>query len=50
VATPGDERVLYFGNVEVVPDKGEEKQNVGELVVARGFATVVKHREEEVGC
>jgi staphylococcal nuclease domain-containing protein 1 len=43
--------VLAFGNVEVVPEKGEEKQNVGELVVARGFASVIKHRLEEVrGC
>eukprot|EP00983_Pelagomonas_calceolata_P130715 1161707-Pelagomonas_calceolata.AAC.5 len=49
VATPGEERVLSFGNVEIVPEKGEEKQNVGELVVARGFASVIKHRGEEVG-
>jgi staphylococcal nuclease domain-containing protein 1 len=34
--------------VEVVPEKGEEKQIVGELVVARGFASVIKHRGEEV--
>ena len=47
-ASQGDERVLAFGNVEVVPEKGEEKQNVGELVVARGFASVIKHRLEEV--
>ncbi|KAF5838613.1 hypothetical protein DUNSADRAFT_2521 [Dunaliella salina] len=51
VATPGEERVLSFGNVEIVPEKGEEKQNVGELVVARGFASVIKHRgEEERSC
>lgn len=48
VAQQGEERVLAFGNVEVVPEKGEEKQNVGELVVARGFASVIKHRAEEV--
>ncbi|GLC57824.1 hypothetical protein PLESTB_001270800 [Pleodorina starrii] len=41
------ERVMAFGNVEVVPDKGEEKQNVSEMVVARGFATVIKHRTDE---
>lgn len=53
-ATPGDvlgaggeERLLAFGNVELVPDKGEEKQNVAEMVVARGFAQVIKHRSDE---
>lgn len=34
------DRELSFGNVELVPEKGEEKQNVGEMIVARGFATV----------
>ncbi|GFR42157.1 hypothetical protein Agub_g3009 [Astrephomene gubernaculifera] len=41
------ERVLAFGNVELVPEKGEEKQNIAEMVVARGFATVIKHRTDE---
>ena len=27
--------------------KGEEKANVGEMVAARGFASVVKHRSDE---
>lgn len=27
--------------------QGEEKQNVSEMVVARGFATVIKHRTDE---
>lgn len=39
---------MAFGNVEIVPEKGEEKQNVSEMVVARGFATVVRHRSDEV--
>ncbi len=39
---------MSFGNVETVPDKGEEPQNVGEVVVARGFASVIKHRSDEV--
>lgn len=35
------ERVMSFGNVELLPEsKGEEKQNVSELIVARGFGTV----------
>ena len=40
--TAGDagDRELAFGNIELIPDKGEEKQNVGEMVVARGFAQV----------
>ena len=41
--SPGDaggDRELSFGNIEIVPDKGEEKQNVAEMVVARGFAQV----------
>ncbi|KAG2491495.1 hypothetical protein HYH03_010073 [Edaphochlamys debaryana] len=41
------ERTMAFGNVELVPEKGEEKQNVSEMVVARGFATVIKHRTDE---
>ncbi|KXZ48282.1 hypothetical protein GPECTOR_29g59 [Gonium pectorale] len=41
------ERLMSFGNVELVPEKGEEKQNVSEMVVARGFATVIKHRTDE---
>ncbi|GLI65134.1 hypothetical protein VaNZ11_008590 [Volvox africanus] len=41
------ERTMAFGNVELVPEKGEEKQNVSEKVVARGFATVIKHRTDE---
>ncbi|EFJ43941.1 hypothetical protein VOLCADRAFT_95870 [Volvox carteri f. nagariensis] len=45
------ERLMAFGNVELVPEKvmmgGEEKQNVAEMAVARGFATVIKHRTDE---
>ncbi|KAG2441222.1 hypothetical protein HYH02_010066 [Chlamydomonas schloesseri] len=41
------ERVMAFGNVELTPEKGEEKQNVAEMVVARGYATVIKHRTDE---
>ncbi|GAX85627.1 hypothetical protein CEUSTIGMA_g13042.t1 [Chlamydomonas eustigma] len=41
------DRELVFGNIETVPDKGEEKQNVSEMVVARGFAQVVRHRSDE---
>ncbi len=44
----GEDRVLSFGNVELVPEKGEEAQNVAEMVVARGFASLVKHRSDEV--
>ncbi len=29
------------------PRQGEEKQNVSEMVVARGYATVIKHRTDE---
>lgn len=43
------ERVLAFGNVETVPEKDEEMQNVAEMVVARGYATAIKHRSDEVG-
>ena len=40
-AGPGaGDRELAFGNVDIVPEKGEEKQNVGEMVVARGYAQV----------
>ena len=38
---------MSFGNVELLPEKGDEKQNVAELVVARGFAAVVRHRSDE---
>ncbi|MEW5304675.1 MAG: hypothetical protein WDW36_007269 [Sanguina aurantia] len=42
------ERVMSFGNVELLPEsRGEEKQNVSELIVARGFGTVVRHRTDE---
>mmetsp|Transcript_6774 Transcript_6774/g.14968 ORF Transcript_6774/g.14968 Transcript_6774/m.14968 type:complete len:971 (+) Transcript_6774:79-2991(+) len=44
--SPAD-RELAFGNVETVPEKGEEKQNVSEMIVARGFAQVVRHRSDE---
>lgn len=47
VAGPSD-RELAFGNIEIVPVKGEERQNVGEMIVARGFASVIRHRSDEV--
>lgn len=37
------ERVLSFGNVEL-NDKATEDKNAAEMVVARGFATVIRHR------
>ncbi|KAL6757416.1 hypothetical protein V8C86DRAFT_2625605 [Haematococcus lacustris] len=49
-AGPGnEERLLSFGNVELAADSkgGEEAQNVAEMVVARGFANVIKHRMDE---
>ena len=39
---------MSFGNVETVAEKGDEKQNVSEMIVSRGFAAVVKHRTDEV--
>jgi staphylococcal nuclease domain-containing protein 1 len=41
---------MAFGHVELVPEQaGEEKVAVNEMVVARGFATVIRHRSDEVG-
>lgn len=42
------ERELLFANIELLGEgKGEEKANVGEMVAARGFATVLKHKSDE---
>lgn len=46
-ATGEAERVMQFGNIELVAEKGEDQKNVSELIVARGFATVVRHRSDE---
>eukprot|EP00798_Chlamydomonas_sp_ICE-L_P007216 gene7216-323_t len=43
----GGDFEMAFGNVETLPEKGEEAANVSEMIVSRGFATVVKHRAEE---
>lgn len=40
------ERVMAFGNVEL-NQSGEESKNAAEMVVARGFASVVRHRSDE---
>ncbi len=40
------ERVLSFGNVELTSGP-EDQRNAAEMVVARGFATVVRHRTGE---
>lgn len=58
VAASGDARLMDFGSVFLIsPSKDDEAApaaagsppgvNVAELVVARGFATVVRHRDFE---
>lgn len=38
---------MSFGNVELNHAKEGEDKNAAELVVARGFASVVRHRSDE---
>lgn len=48
-ASLAGEREMVFGHVELLPleGAGEEKQALGELMVSRGFASVVRHRSDE---
>ena len=43
----GAERVLAFGNVELMGAKDSDDKNAAEMAVARGFAAVVRHRTDE---
>ena len=43
VLCPWQERVLSFGNVEL-NDKTTDDRNAAEMAVARGFASVIRHR------
>lgn len=54
VSSSTDTRVMDFGSVFIVKSEGEETSstspggmNVAEMVVSRGFATVVRHRDFE---
>lgn len=38
---------MAFGNVELNNAKEGEDKNASEMVVARGFASVVRHRSDE---
>lgn len=46
-APTGEDRVLSFGNVELLGAKDGEDKNAAEMAVARGFATVIRHRTDE---
>lgn len=46
-APSGEDRVLAFGNVELLGAKEGEDKNAAEMVVARGFASVIRHRTDE---
>ncbi|KAI8465187.1 MAG: hypothetical protein J3K34DRAFT_473642 [Monoraphidium minutum] len=46
-APAGEERVLSFGNVELLGAKDGEDKNASEMAVARGYATVIRHRTDE---
>ncbi|KIY93252.1 transcriptional coactivator-like protein, partial [Monoraphidium neglectum] len=46
-AAGGEDRVLAFGNVELLGAKEGEDKNAAEMAVARGFATVIRHRTDE---
>ncbi|GBF98194.1 hypothetical protein Rsub_10694 [Raphidocelis subcapitata] len=46
-AAPGEDRVLSFGNVELLGAKDGEDKNAAEMAVARGFASVIRHRTDE---
>jgi len=41
------DRMMSFGNVELNNVKEGEDGNAAEMVVARGFASVVRHRSDE---
>jgi len=41
------DRFMSFGNVELNHAKEGEDKNAAEMVVARGFASVVRHRSDE---
>lgn len=41
------DRVMSFGNVELNHAKEGEDKNAAEMVVARGFGSVVRHRSDE---
>ena len=43
----GTVTVTVNGLPSYVMLQGEEKQNVAEMAIARGFATVIKHRTDE---
>jgi len=45
-APAGEERVLSFGNVEL-NDKTTDDRNAAEMAVARGYASVIRHRSDE---
>jgi staphylococcal nuclease domain-containing protein 1 len=42
-----DRSVMAFGNVELNNVKEGEDKNASEMVVARGYADVVRHRSDE---
>lgn len=42
-----DRSVMAFGNVELNNTKEGEDKNAAEMVVARGFADVIRHRSDE---
>eukprot|EP00879_Flechtneria_rotunda_P013848 GHRR01014464.1.p1 GENE.GHRR01014464.1~~GHRR01014464.1.p1 ORF type:complete len:545 (+),score=253.02 GHRR01014464.1:424-2058(+) len=46
-APTGDDRVMSFGNVELNNAREGEDKNAAEMVVARGYASVVRHRTDE---
>jgi hypothetical protein len=41
------DRVMSFGNVELNHAKDGDDKNAAEMVVARGFGSVVRHRSDE---
>lgn len=41
------DRVMSFGNVELNNVKETDTKNAAEMVVARGFGSVVRHRSDE---
>jgi staphylococcal nuclease domain-containing protein 1 len=38
---------MSFGNVELTSAREGDDRNASEMLVARGFATVVRHRSDE---
>ena len=42
------DRVLFFGNVELGADRKDAlKESLGEVMVRKGYASVVRHRSDE---